>query len=431
MTRLIVIFIIWAIISLISLTFLAVLLRRLYMKRRYRLLDAEREKFRFFYDSLISGAPLNLKELKDAGPIGRLALEEFLFKALEANGERNDILGYFDELGFTEDYIKRLKGGNYWEQAFASDRLGRIRCGRAVPELIDALGRKNRDVKNMAVHSLGAIRDKRAVPHLINLLKESVQKDEEVSLRIIKSSLISLGQEAVAELIAELKCPVWQVRSATADILGEIGSREAEAPFIEALSDPEQDIRAKAAKGLGKIKSRAAIPHLYNAALDRFWVVRLHAVRALGLIGEPQAIDAVRARLVDKNWQVRRVAAEALGGLGDGAFPVLLEVFLYDEDRYAKEQASFAFEKAGVINGLMDFLLTPEISKNPQYFADIKGDPPQSKGFGSTGVFREMALKLKEAGENRCREALKYFAAKDFSAKEVEEAVESVKRLEA
>ncbi|MBI5491970.1 MAG: HEAT repeat domain-containing protein [Deltaproteobacteria bacterium] len=449
MTRLIVIFVIWAIISLISFTFLAVLLRRFYMNRKYRLLDSERERYRPVYDSIVSGVPLDVKEFNNAGRPGRQALEEYLFKALEdisrarppeqCPGDFNsarpieDIYRYFDELGYTDGYIKKLKEGNYWEQAIAADKLGRLKCRKAVPGLIEALGRKGRDVKNMAVHSLGAIGDRAALPHLIALLKESVEKDEEVSLRIIKSSLISFGEGALPDLMEELKSPVWQVRAAAADILGEIAGEIAspgiEAAFIEALSDTEQDIRAKAAKGLGKIRSVAALPHLCSALRDPFWVVRLHAARALGLIGDPRAIEAVKSGLVDRNWQVRRVAAEALGELGDAAYPALLEVFLNDDDRYAKEQAAFTLEKAGVMDKLIGPLRNLEAPKNSRDFADIKENPPQPEGLGSA-VFRGLALKLKEAGERRCREAVKSLASRDLGEKEVDEAVEAILSLE-
>lgn len=442
MTRLIVILVIWTIVSLISFTFLAVLLRRLYMNRKYRLLDSERERYRPVYDSIVSGANLDIGNFNNIGRAGRQALEAHLFKALDElsrphspgqgdgpSGRIEDIYSYFDGLGYTDGYIKKLKEGKYWEQAVAADRLGRLKCRKAVPALIETLGRKGRDVKNMAVYSLGAIGDKTALPHLIALLKDSVEKDEEVSLRIIKSALISFGEEALPPLMDELKSPVWQVRAATADILAEIARPEVEAAFIGALSDPEQDIRAKAAKGLGRIKSVAALPELCRTIRDPFWVVRLHAARALGAIGDPHAIEAIRTGLVDSNWQVRRVAAEALGELGGAAYPALLEVFLNDDDRYAKEQAAFTLEKSGVIDRLIGALMAPDRPKNSSDFADIKDNPPQSKDAGSA-VFRVLALKLKEAGERRCREAVKTLASTDLDEKEVDSAVEAILNLE-
>lgn len=350
--------IIATVIILIILTLAAVIMRRLYMERRYRRLDDARERY-----STLSTAFEKRKLIAYLGPYRHkpgsaewAAVEEYIFMAFEDAHCSGEAARFFDKLGYADHYIGMIKYGNRWEQALAAERLGRIRCQRAVPALIEALESGNTDLLLMAIHALGLIGDGSALPSLVKMLKSAVLKGEEVSKKVLASSIISFGAEAVRALAAELTDPEWRVRSVCLDMLGEIGGAHLAPLFMKMLSDPEQDVRAKAAKGLGRLRYVEAAPSLEGALADRHWVVRLHSARALGFMKEERSVPALTAKLTDRNWQVRRAVAEALGAIGGSAYLELLKVFIDSTDRYAREQALDELGRSGAASALLSML---------------------------------------------------------------------------
>lgn len=363
--------IITVVITLIILTLAAVIVRRLYMGKRYRRLDEERERF--------STLPLSLEKHRLIAYLGPyrhrpgsaawVAVEENIFRAFENADCRIEAARLFEKLGYADHYMKLIRSGNRWEQALAAERLGRIRCTRALPQLIDALESRNTDLKLMAIHAVGLMEDGSALPALIKMLKAAVLTGEEVSKKVIASSIISFGAAAARELASELSHPDWRVRSACLNLLGEIGGAPLAPLFMKMLSDREQDVRAKAAKGLGRLRCIEAAPRLEAVLCDRHWVVRLHCARALGFIKEERSVPALTRKLGDRNWQVRRAAAEALGAIGATAYLELLKVFIDSTDHYAREQALDELGRSGVAATLLSmlpkgepFLLLKELS---------------------------------------------------------------------
>ncbi|MBI3399535.1 MAG: HEAT repeat domain-containing protein [Deltaproteobacteria bacterium] len=410
------------------------------MARKYRALDIERAKYSPLIASLSdTNEACNITALEQkTGSLGWLAIEDLLFNALKAPcSNQQKIFQCFDMLGYVDYYINRLNKDNKWTQAIAADKLGRIRCRKALPDLLHALQSKHKDVRNMVTYSLGVIQDEKAIPHLMMQLKQTIQKEEEVSLRIVKSTFISYGEAIIPALLSELKDPSWQIRSTVVDILGEIGSPAVVPYLIECLKDPEQDIRAKAAKGLGNIKDPSAIPPLIKVLEDNFWVVRLHATRALGSIGDLCVIDDVKRKLSDRNWQVRRVAAEALGRIGGNSYLALMNVFLNSNDNYAKEQAADEIERAGIIKTLVTALLKQEkdttgldkinILKNILSQAGINNSEKVNKITPDT--FLEIVRMLSLIDRKGLREIFDNTIGKDFSSVEIEKAINEIERF--
>lgn len=415
--------VIWSTLTLISFTLVCVLVRRFYMQRKYRLLDLERERYAGLQSTLISGALTDAGALrKPPGSGAWTAIEEALFKALDSKKtEKERIRRLFDDLGYTAYYMQKLKRGNRWDQALYAERLGRLECREAVHELINALTSKYRDVRMLAAYSLGRIRDERGLAALIKELRSAVISDEEVSLKILKSALISFGPVLIEHILPLTKDPEWRIRAAAMEILGEAANQAMAWVFMEGLTDPEQDVRAKSARAIGTLSHRPAIPALKGLLKDPFWVVRIHASRALGLIGDHSAIPDLIGLLTDGNWQVRRSASEALGRLGGDAYPALLGFFLHTGDDYGRAQAAEELENAGIINGLMNFLLN-------------KGD---EKGCGGAHPrafkkhdFFELGEALRRAGEERAIDGLTDLAGKMFSNDEIAAAVYSAGRHE-
>ena len=399
-------FIIITAVILIILTLVAVIVRRLYMERRYRRLDQAREKY-----STLSTAFEKRKLIAcltpyrhKPGSAAWAAVEENIFRAFDGANRSGEVARFFDKLGYADHYIRMIKSGNRWEQALAAERLGRIRCVRAVPQLVEALESANTDLSLMAIHALGLIGDGSALPSLIKMLKSAVLTGEEVSKKVLASSIISFGAEAARALAAELTGPDWRVRSACLNLLGEIGGAHLAPLFMKMLSDSERDVRAKAAKALGRLRCVEAAPSLEAALADRHWVVRLHSARSLGFIKEERSVPALTGKLTDRNWQVRRAAAEALGAIGGSAYPELLKVFIDSTDRYAREQALDELGRSGAAAALLSML--PKGEHNYNYLLLKEIAPTDDKGGIRMELLVDMLLFLSALDEESMSQAL-------------------------
>ncbi len=440
MALLIVKLVIWSICVFIVGTLFVVMVRRIYMQRRYLILDAERVRCAHVLDAVAGGElPDRAVYARPAGSAGWIAMEEALFKGLDAGADAALVLRWFEELGYVDHYINSLHvSKNRWDRALSAKKLGLIRCVRAVPALVEALGAGYRDTRNMAIFALGRILDISTLPNLIDALRDSVRNDEEVSIRIVKSSIMAFGADAIPYLIKEARNPLWKAKAAVIDILVELASPLAADTFIGFLEDTEQDIRAKACKGLGKIKWAKATARLIKATEDPYWVVRLHAVKALGLIGDPFVVHFLGKMLEDQNWQVRKTAAEALGAIGRCAYPVLLDVYMRSTDRYAKEQAADELERSGVMSGFIDYVLSLPV---PVYGAGASGHAAQGleayiqapvqvqAKTMPPGIYLSIAVVLEIYGQYRARETLEEFSGGAYSPHDLDEAVHGLSRI--
>lgn len=368
----VVIVVLYVIISILLLVILVVfsvvLIRRFYKERFYKSLDREREFYAPLVDAFIS-TPSSVDESlfqNKVNSIKWLAVEDLLLKAIDdADDEkRASVFRAFDELGIIDVYLGDLKSKDIYRASLCAERLGRLRCARAVPELMAALVTDSGDLKNMAINSLGLIGDERAIPSLMERFREAVDKRENISGRIIKNALISFGDKAVPFLIENMDSSSWRLRSRVLDVLCEIEDPALKGTFLKALADPEPDVRAKGAKGLGRIKEADKVveplTRLYD---DEVWVVRYHCVKSLGLIGDKSSIDLFKRAITDSNWQVRRAAAEALGSFGVSAIKELTDVMLRSSDRFAREQVAEELQRSGLIYAIIENLRNPTGSK--------------------------------------------------------------------
>ncbi|MBI2401088.1 MAG: HEAT repeat domain-containing protein [Deltaproteobacteria bacterium] len=427
MAYIIVSFIIIAVIILIVLTLIAVIARRLYMERRYRRLDYERERYSVLLAILESGRSIEAPDeyRHRPGSPAWIAVEENLFKAFDSDHGRSEAARLFDALGYTSHYIDTIESGGRWAQAMAAERLGYMRCARALPLLVKSLESRNTDLKLMVIHALGLIGDASVLPIMMKLLRSSILIDEEISRKVLISSIVSFGAEAVRALVAELADPDWRIRAVCLDLLVEIGGANLSPLFMKMLDDPEQEVRAKAAKGLGRIRCVDSVPRLEFALADQYWVVRLHAARALGLMREERSVSALTEKLTDKNWQVRRAAAEALGAIGGSAYHELLKVYIDSTDQYARDQAFFELGERGVAGALLSMLHEGE--NNYLLLKDIP--PTGDKGGIGREVVREMLLFLTTLSKETLGQALMALLKIENNGHDAKEAFSSMERF--
>lgn len=122
------------------------------------------------------------------------------------------------------------------------------------------------------------------------------------------------------------------------------------------------DIRINALLAIGRINDLLAVKTVLEALEDPEWQVRAVAAN---LIGE-MAIKGAAFRLVrlleDKNWFVRKNAAAALAILGKIGIIALFDT-LKSDDRYARDISIQTLEENGIIELLIDQLLSADRNK--------------------------------------------------------------------
>jgi HEAT repeat protein len=440
----VVILVLYIIISILLLVILVVIsvvfIRRFYKESYYKNLDREREFYAPFVEAIIL-TPHSVDETlfqNKVNSIKWLAVEDLLLKALESSDEesRVSVLRAFEKLGIIDVYIADLKSKDRFRASLCAERLGRVNCLRAVPELIQALVTDIADLKNMAINSLGLLGDERAIPHLMERFREVIDDKENISGRIIKNALISFGTKAIPLLKKDMESTSWRVRSRVLDVLCEIDDPALKELFLEALIDPEPDVRAKGARGLGRIKEAGMVleplTKLYD---DETWVVRYHCVKSLGLIGDKSSVDLFKRAITDSNWQVRRAAAEALGSFGVSAIKELTDVMLRSADRFAREQVAEELQRSGLIYAIIENLRNPSGSKvSEEMLFDVGKNgvisPLLEAMDDDDPVMRcKVAALLGRIGNFRAREVLERSAKDDVDLKvklEAGKALESV-----
>ena len=257
---------------------------------------------------------------------------------------RGRISQAFDELGYVDDYLRRLGAARWWTRADAAERLGLAQAARATEALVARMGDPVAEVRLRAAKALGEIRGKAAVRPLI----EALSQPSRWSTLRVADILSHMGAEAAESLCEEWpKLPPVAKLSAL-DILGKLGRPEA-IEFVRgvlAAGDPDQ--RARAAHALGMIGHHKPIDDLVTALRDPDWPVRAMAAKALGRIGSPLAVEPLAAALKDKEWWVRSNAAGALKVIGPRGQQALLDT-LDESDTYARQMAVLMLEESGVL----------------------------------------------------------------------------------
>ncbi len=109
------------------------------------------------------------------------------------------------------------------------------------------------------------------IKELINAL--STEQDTEII-----NELISIGKNAIDQLIVALQHEKWYVRGRIAEILGEIKDKRAIPFLIRSINEETNSyVREACAESLGKIGDRTTIPVLISLLRDKDPQVKIEA----------------------------------------------------------------------------------------------------------------------------------------------------------
>ena len=358
------------IISIISVTvlifclFIAVNIRRLIKYMSYKKLDIAREKYEeILQPSLQQGTYIDYDSCHvKKGSVEWKAIEYVLFNAIIAKRAKREVVtGIFESLGYIDTYLEDIVSGKRHKRALAADKLGRLKAPQATEYLIRALNDNERDVRTVATRSLGNIREPRVIEPLIDVLVLTAQNPQLLPLRVVKTSIMKFGNDALPLLLPVLKHSSWRVRGQAADIIGEMADASTVRHLLPMLGDTEPDVRIKVVKALGKIKHLDAFQPMAGMIKDPSWIVRLQVAKTLGNVGSSEAVPHLVELLSDLYWQVREAAVKTINSLGSIANPELLKALLLLRDRYAREQVITVLLSTEILNNQFDMLCSADL----------------------------------------------------------------------
>ncbi|UCH96381.1 MAG: HEAT repeat domain-containing protein [Candidatus Aminicenantes bacterium] len=207
----------------------------------------------------------------------------------------------------------------------ATETLGKIGTLEHIPILENLLRDKDEDVRRAAARALGKIGTSNDIHLLVPLLSDKndfVRRTAEDVLRdIVKAGDIPLQEPLLRDK---------DMRRATAEALGKIGTSKNIPLLGPLLRDKDEDVRCVAAEALGKIGISKNIPLLAPLLRDKNIRVQWAARDALAKIFKSQDISFLAPLLRNKAEDVRCAAADALGFIGTTEHIPLLQPLLSD-----------------------------------------------------------------------------------------------------
>jgi len=276
----------------------------------------------------------------------RLTERILLDAARIVKGEARDrVTAAFEALGSVRAAIQGLRSHRWWRRAEAAERLGLMRSRTAVDPLVAAMNDPEEEVRIRAARALGIVRGNTSIRPLVRALADPSRWS---AIRVAEI-LISVGDEAVEELLLAYDGLPHHARVSVLDVLGRIRTLKAVPLMRRSLKDPHPDLRARAAHGLGRIGDPAFADDLLAALRDPEWPMRAMVAKALGRTQAKPAIPALCEALKDREWWVRANAGEALRALGPEGRDALIRM-LDADDTYARHQAVAQLEEGRIID---------------------------------------------------------------------------------
>ena len=234
-----------------------------------------------------------------------------------------------------------------WRRTAALRVLVRLKHGRAMEWLGQAIEEPDHDVSSAALALLGASEDPRAIDVLIDALKS-----HRLSAAEVATQLDHTPQWIADRLRALLSSRDPVVRSWGATLLARYPEEPVEQELAELTRDDDPRVRKAAVQTLGTVGDVLAATCALRLLHDPISYVRAHAARSLGELERSDLADDVAALLGDPDWWVRLAAKESLAMMGGDVWPVLMRS-LRHTDRFVRNGAAEVFQNLGVLDSLI------------------------------------------------------------------------------
>ncbi|HUG31795.1 MAG TPA: HEAT repeat domain-containing protein [Acidimicrobiia bacterium] len=211
--------------------------------------------------------------------------------------------------------------------------------------LMEHLDDREPEIRIQCARGLGRIRWTPAIDEIVSRFSGEIPW---VRTRF-SDTLVGYGTKATWPLLAYVRInhrfdsegPALALRT-----IAQIQDDQAVTPLLEILArSPQFEVKLATIEALGDIGSPEALPDLEPLLDASEWEVRAKTAGALGGLGDPSAIPRLIESMRDANWWVRRSAAAAVAQLPGGI--ATLHHTLDDQDPFAADAAAEALIDAG------------------------------------------------------------------------------------
>jgi HEAT repeat protein len=151
-------------------------------------------------------------------------------------------------------------------------------------------------IRRYAAYLLGNARSPQVIRPLIEALGDRDKSVREQAML----ALVATGKAATEPLAATMKDPKWETRYRAAEALGKLADEKAIKPLVQGLQDSRDHVRYMAAKGLTAVGDSEAVDPLIILLKDENPVVRTMTTKALSAIGGTKVMMAIRKALADE-----------------------------------------------------------------------------------------------------------------------------------
>ena len=222
---------------------------------------------------------------------------------------RTDIATFFEDRGFVEREVAKLRSRRSWKRARAAHLLGDMGSSHAAEPLLAALRDGKREVRAAAARSLGSLQCVEAVEPLVDALVRGL-----VPRAVAGQALLTIGSASRDRLRGLVPHPDPEVRAVAIELLGLVGDAS-DAELVGAhLRDSAAEVRAKAGRALGRLGAEEEAANLRRTLGDRIPFVRATTAIALGILGDREAGPALLEQAKTDQFDAAHAAAYALAG---------------------------------------------------------------------------------------------------------------------
>ena len=257
----------------------------------------------------------------------------------------------------TPALIKLLKHPNIQMRILATKALGRIgiSAANALPALQQALRDSNPIVRKTALRALGGL-GATAVPTIRKIMRNAPWKTRKAV--ILSFNTVQHPHKSVLKVITDgLNDAHWEVRWASAHVLGKLGkrARSALSKLLQAATkDPHEKVRVKVLLSLPSLKPSYGQlrPTLQKLIKDQEVSVRSATLKTIAKMRPTHRalVRLIAQTLKDSSPKIRKLSAWVVGKLAPyhkGAIPYLIQRLKQDQDIDVKCTVLWTFAQFG------------------------------------------------------------------------------------
>ncbi|WP_028841489.1 HEAT repeat domain-containing protein [Thermodesulfobacterium hveragerdense] len=355
-------FIIFAIFSVNLFLVIYDFIRRFLTQIRYQRLDRTRNRFAKILEEIFRTPSADLSKIKPMLKTFSFSLEKQAFLETLLNYYSKfpeQVLLFAQELGFVEEYEKKLNSSKPYERGEAFRTLAILGSKKSLEKMLDALKKEDDpEVAFVGFLSCGKLLDKADFKMFLILLYEKQSKKvlnlRSVSL-IITDFIDRFKEQASFSIYDFLKEQPISISFRMALLEGVYHPKHSDETLLriakEHLKLEHPEILAKALKVLSKaveFDKEVGLEEILPFLRHPSWFVRFSALKVLENKITPEMVDYVTPLLEDKNALVRREAAKVLFKLPIEELIIKLPYLLEIKDPYGRDSLVEEMVMSGV-----------------------------------------------------------------------------------